>query len=83
MTRDDPVAAEDRQGCLAEGKQSQNFHNRQDIEVVSLYSVYINVLVQIFQKVFFYKVSHKNSSPVCPLLTFVIALRTSLSISEI
>jgi len=84
MTRDDLEAGtEDRQECLAEDRQSRNFHNRQDIEMANLYSVNANVSVRISQKVFSYKVSHKNSSPACPLLTFVTALRTSLPISEI
>jgi hypothetical protein len=84
MTRDDLEAeTEDRHGGLAEDRQSRNFHNRQDIEMASLYSVNVNVLVRISQKVFSYEVSYKNSSPACPLPAFVTALRTSLAISEI
>ena len=84
MRRDDLEAGmEARQRGLAEDRQSQNFHNRQDIEMANLYSVNLHVLVRISQKVFSYKVPYKHSSPACPLLAFVIALRTSLAISEI
>ena len=53
MTRDEPEAeTENRHEGLAKDKQSQNFDNRQDIEMASLYSVNANVLVRISQKVF-------------------------------
>ena len=93
MRRDDfETGTEDRQGYLAEDNQSQNFHNRQDIEMTYHPPFCVKVFPKSLIEGFFMRCrirlsesseEDKNSSPACPLLTFVTALRTSLPISEI